>query len=221
MLDRYVRRAASPVLDGIGGRLADAGLPAGAVTATGWVLGVGACVSAASGVWAAALGLWLANRLSDGLDGAVARSLRPTAWGEFLDIVSDFSIYGGFVVAVAVAVPSARLACVVLLFTYYLSGTALLGLSSLLDRRRRRSPAEAGEGRSLHVIGGLAEGSETVIVYVLFCALPGSAAQIAWGFAGAVALTAAQRIVIASRLLRKQNAYLVEAGHLRRLVRRS
>jgi len=95
-------------------------------------------------------------------------------------------------------VPSARLACVVLLFTYYVSGTAFLALSSLLERRKARGADE----RSLQFVGGLAEGTETVIVYVLFCLMPGSAEWIAWGFAIAVAITALQRIVTGARLLR-------------------
>ena len=49
-----------------------------------------------------------------------------TDLGGFLDLLADFSIYGGFVVAVGVAVPEARLACLVLLLTYYVSGTAFL-----------------------------------------------------------------------------------------------
>jgi phosphatidylserine synthase len=205
VLDRHLRRVTTPTLDRIGGRLAELGLPAGAVTATGWFLGAGACAAAATATWPAALGLWLANRVVDGLDGPVARARQPTARGGFFDIVSDFSIYGGFVAGVAIAVPSARLACVVLLFTYYLSGSALLALSSLLERQQRANPPGAGESRSLHVTGGLAEGTETVIVYTLFCLLPGSAPQIAWGFAAAVAVTAIQRFLIGARLLKIQN----------------
>lgn len=51
------------------------------------------------------------NRLFDGLDGPVARRGGASDLGGFLDIVADFTIYAGFVVAVAVAEPSARIAC--------------------------------------------------------------------------------------------------------------
>ncbi len=41
------------------------------------------------------------------------------------------------------------------------------------------------------------------MVYVLFCLLPQQAAGIAWGFAAAVGITAVQRVVVASRVLRE------------------
>ncbi len=197
MLDTKARAVVAPWLDRAGARLAATGISANSLTVTGWVVGVAACLAAANGMWPTALLLWMANRLLDGLDGAVARAAGPTDRGGFLDVVADFSVYAGFVLAVAVAVPAARLACLVLLVTYYISGTAFLALSSLLERRRHTY----GDGRSLRFVGGLAEGTETVLVYVAFTLLPAHAAVIAWLFAAAVAITAAQRIAFGYRVL--------------------
>jgi phosphatidylglycerophosphate synthase len=199
MFDRQLRRATSPVLDRTGAQLAKAGARPGMLTGAGFVLGAGACVAAANRAWAVALVLWLANRLFDGLDGPVARARGSSELGGFLDIVADFAVYGGFVVGVAIGVPSARLACLVLLFAYYVSATALLALSSLVERRQASVPAR-GE-RSFWFAGGLAEGAETIVVYVLFCLLPGSAEVIAWSFAGAVAVTALQRVALGVHVL--------------------
>lgn len=207
MLDRQIRQASGPTLDRAGTWISAAGIPAGAVTASGWIIGVGACIAAAESAWPTALALWLANRAFDGLDGPVARAGGATERGGLFDIVADFSIYAGFVAGVAAAVPPARLACVVLLVAYYISGTTLLALSSLLERRAPThrvgdpGPAVPGDNRSLRFAGGLAEGAETVVVYVLFCLLPGSAAQIAWAFAAAVGVTSLQRIVLGYRQL--------------------
>ncbi len=197
MLDRPVRTVLAPALGAAGRQLAARGVPAGAVTGAGWLLGLGACVAAGAGVWPLALGLWLANRLADGLDGPIARAGVPSDTGAFLDIVADFTVYAGFVVGVAVAVPDARLACVVLLATYYASGTAFLALSSLLERRRQ----PFGDDRSMRFVGGFAEGTETVLVYVAFCLFPSHATVIAWAFATAVAVTAVQRVVAGVQLL--------------------
>ena len=185
-------------MDALGNRLAGVGLGPDIVTAFGWAVGVGACVAASTMLWILALVLWLANRAFDSLDGPIARAVGPTDRGGFFDIVADFSIYGGFVVAVAVAVPQARLACLVLLLAYYVSGTAFLALSSLIERRGQ--PFDDGV-RSLRFVGGLAEGGETVIAYVLFCLLPADAATIAWVFAAMVAITALQRITLGARVL--------------------
>ena len=106
-------------------------------------------------------------------------------------------MYGDFVVGVAIALPGARLACTVLLCTYYASGTALLALSSLQERRRQNNVDE----RSIRLVGGMAEGFETMVVYVLFCLFPGSAAAIAWVFGAMVGITAVQRIAAGTRML--------------------
>ncbi len=259
MLDRSARRLLSPSLDAIGGRLAEAGVRPLVVTGAGWIAGVGACVAAGFGQWIPALVLWLVNRLLDGLDGPVARRRGATDLGGFLDIVADFSIYAGFVLAVAIAVPDARVAALALLTAYYVSGTAFLALSSLIERRSQyqdsryqdssdqdssdqdssdqdssdqdssdqdssdqdsivqdsdrrggsgrggsgRGRGDLGDERSLRFVGGLAEGTETVIVYVLFCIFPSHAALIAWVFTAAVAITAAQRTVYGVRILRR------------------
>jgi phosphatidylglycerophosphate synthase len=199
MLDRQMRQMLAPVLTGAGTKLAAAGVPASALTAAGWIAGAGAGAATALHAWPAALGLWLASRLLDGLDGPTARAAgKATEAGGFLDIVADFSVYAGIVLGLAVAVPGARLACVALLTAYYVSGTAFLALSSLAERRGQ----DLGDERSLRFIGGLAEGTETVIVYALLFLLPHHAAVIAWAFAAAVAVTAGQRIVAGLRLLR-------------------
>lgn len=191
MLDARARALTGPALDRAAVWLAAAGVRPLTLTALGWLAGLGACFAIVTGAWTTALVLWLVNRIFDGLDGAVARRVGPTDLGGFLDIVADFSIYAGFVLAVAIEVPDARLACIVLMVAYYVSGTAFLALSSLLERRRVASHTD---GRSLRFVGGLAEGTETVIVYVLFTVFPEHAALIAWIFAAAVMVTALQRI---------------------------
>jgi len=197
MLDPRAREVLAPTLDRVGARIAAAGVPPLALTGVGWLAGVGACCAVASQHWTFGLVLWLANRLLDGLDGPVARVRGATDLGGFLDIVADFSIYAGFVLAVALAVPDARLACTILLTAYYVSGTAFLALSSLVERRG----GSFGDERSLRFVGGLAEGTETVIVYILFCLFPAYAAAIAWVFAAAVAVTALQRVFFGVRVL--------------------
>ncbi len=208
MLDTRMRAMLGPALEAAGQRLAAAGVPPVTLTAAGWAAGAGACAATALRAWPVALGLWLANRLLDGLDGPVARAGAPTDAGGFLDIVADFSVYAGIILGLAVAVPGARLACVALLTAYYISGTAFLALSSLAERRRQR----LGDDRSLRFVGGLAEGTETIAVYVLLFLLPQHATVIAWAFTAAVAITAAQRVVTGVRLLRAPAPAVPTAG---------
>jgi phosphatidylglycerophosphate synthase len=198
MLDARMRTMLGPALEAAGRRLAASGVRPGSLTAACWAAGAGACAATALRAWPVALGLWLVNRMLDGLDGPVARATAPTDAGGFADIVADFSVYAGIVLGLAVALPGARLACVALLTAYYVSGTAFLALSSLAERRRQR----LGDERSIRFVGGLAEGTETIAVYVLIFLLPQHATVIVWAFTAAVAITAGQRLVTGLRLLR-------------------
>jgi phosphatidylglycerophosphate synthase len=202
VLDTRMRRLAGPPLERVAIRLAAIGVTPLQLTLAGWALGLAACVAVAFSWWSPALVLWLGNRLLDGLDGAVARVVGPTDRGGFLDLVADFSVYSGFVLAVAVAVPQARLGCVALLTAYYLSGTAFLALSSLLERGRQAF----GDDRSLRFVGGLAEGTETVLVYAGLTLFPSHATAIVWTFAVAVAVTAVQRVHLALHVLNPTRA---------------
>jgi phosphatidylglycerophosphate synthase len=190
MVDQVLRARLGPTLDRAAGPLAARGISPSALTGVGLLAGIGACVCIATGLWAAALALWLLNRLLDGLDGPVARRHHATELGGLLDFVADFVVYAGFVVGVAIAHPDARLACVALLATYLVNNVALLSFSSVIERRR----LPFGDERSLRLLPGLAEGTETIVVYILFCLLPADSAVIAWAFAGIVAVTAGQRV---------------------------
>lgn len=175
----------------------------GRLTAAGLLLALAAAVAAGAGLWLLALGLWLVSRLADGLDGVLARADDAgTDLGGYLDIVADLVAYGAFVAGVGVGEPSARVACLVLLVTYYANGGAFLALSSIAERRRQRV---ADDGRSLQFVGGLAEGTETIVVHSLLALAgllaPTLVAPLAWVFAAAVAVTVAQRVAVARRVL--------------------
>src|SRR5258708_32766934 len=89
MLDTRMRAALGPALEAAGRRLAAGGVSPAALTAAGWAAGAGACAATALRAWPVALGLWLANRLLDGLDGAVARAGAATDAGGVLGLRPD------------------------------------------------------------------------------------------------------------------------------------
>ena len=197
MLDRPVRARLAPSLTAVAAALNSRGVRAGHLTALGLTIGIGACVAAAFSHWPLALVLWLANRTFDGLDGPLARLQGPSDLGGLLDFAADFVVYGGFVVAVAIAEPDARVAVCVLLAAYLLNNVVLLSLSALGEKRA----LALGDERGLTLPTGLAEGTETIAVYVLLCLAPGFAAEIAYVFAAVVMVTVAQRLATARRLL--------------------
>src|SRR5437867_3821336 len=95
VFDARIRRAIDPLLDRLGALLGRLGLSANAVTVGGFLFGCGAWAALAFREYELALALIAANRLADGLDGALARKLGPTDLGGYLDIALDFFFYAG------------------------------------------------------------------------------------------------------------------------------
>jgi len=69
------------------------------MTLIGFGFGVLMCLSIIIDQYLIAIIFLFFNRLSDGLDGVMARLQTPTPLGGYLDIVLDFLIYGGFVLS--------------------------------------------------------------------------------------------------------------------------
>lgn len=197
MLDEELRNFAKPLYRPLSGALARY-FSANGVTLLGLSTGVLCLLFTAAGWNVVALVLWLVNRLFDGLDGEVAR-LRGggTELGAYLDIVADFVLYGGLVVALAVQHPEARLSLVVLFFAYYLNGSCFLALSSVMEKIKARRSTERG----LHFRRSLTEGFETIVYGVLVLALPQHVTLFTWVFAAMVFFSAGQRVLDARRIL--------------------
>lgn len=179
--------------------LAARGVSPLAVTAAGLGVGAGACVAVALERWWLGLGLFLLNRYLDGVDGVLARRLGASARGGFADFVADLLFYAAFVLAVAVAVPDAQLACAVLLAAFYVNVGVWLTLASLLEQQG----ASREDERTLRFVPGVVEGAETIVAFAAFCVFPDHVETIAWVFAGLIGATIAQRVLGALRLLRE------------------
>lgn len=202
MMDRVVRRAIAPAVGAGAARLRRAGVTPNHLTVVGVLLGVLSAVLAATAAWFAAGAIWLLSRLFDGLDGAVARATpvdeHDREIGGYYDIVADFAVYGGFVVGCAIGQPDARIACLVLLLAYYVNGTTFFAMSSIAERRGVDIDDAT---RTFRFSRGLAEGTETIVAHAAMAFFSPWLAQIAWVFAGVVAITATQRFALTVRTL--------------------
>ena len=150
-----------------------------------------------------ALGLWLANRFLDGLDGSAARfQHRQSDWGGYLDILLDMVVYAALPIALVAAAPTPAgyLSLALLLAVYYLNGGSWLYLAALLEKRRQGAGTR-GETTSITMPSGLIEGAETVVCYCVFLLWPGQVVLLFSVFAGLVLVTVGQRLVWAARTL--------------------
>jgi phosphatidylglycerophosphate synthase len=199
LLDGAARRLLNPTLDRLGAALARGGVTADQVTYAGFVIGIVAAVVIPLRLYWLALVLLLISRLCDGLDGAVARHTVKTDRGGFLDIVLDFAFYGGIPLGFVIDNPAANaIAGATLIFSFYVNGATFLAYAVMAERRGLTT--EARGSKSLYFTTGLAEATETIAVFCLFCLFPAAFTPLAYIFAALTFITAGARIVLAVKV---------------------
>lgn len=172
MLDPLIRPLIEQPLNRCGKAVSHIGLSATTITAINFALVPVVLCTIIKGQFWAALVMITTNRLLDGLDGAVARA-RPdgeTDFGAFLDIVSDFILYAGVIFAFAIYDPTYATVASFLVFSYM--GTASSFLAYAIMAAKRDITTEERGKKGFAYLGGLAEGSETIIVMLLMCLFP-------------------------------------------------
>lgn len=192
MFDRHILPLQRRLLAPLAERIAGASVAADTVSVTGFAFGLAAVACLAAGWFGAALVLILVNRLLDGLDGEVARVKGPTDRGAFLDLSLDFVFYALVPLGFALHDPVANgLAAAALVTSFVGTGSSFLAFAAIAERRGLRSTAFPQKG--LYYLGGLAEGAETIAVFVAMCLLPEHFATIAWAFAAVCGLATVLR----------------------------
>nr|WP_154143928.1 CDP-alcohol phosphatidyltransferase family protein [Raoultella sp. RIT712] len=182
-----------PLLNVCAARLERIGVTADGVTLTGFAIGVLALPFLALGWYGAALVAIVLNRLLDGLDGALARRRGLTDAGGFLDIALDFLFYALVPFGFILADPALNaVAGGWLLFAFIGTGSSFLAFAALAAKHQIDNPGYAH--KSFYYLGGLTEGSETILLFVLCCLFPAHFAWLAWLFGTLCWLTTATRI---------------------------
>lgn len=202
MFDSRLRPLIDPPLDRAAAALARAGLSADALTVAGLVAGLAAAAAIVAGAFWLAAALVALNRLADGLDGPLARARGGgTDLGGYYDIVFDFLFYGAIPLAFALHDPGRNaLAAAVLLASFYANGATFLAFAALAARTARTTTAQGR--KAIYYLAGLAEGAETIAVFLAMCILPYRFPAIALAFAALCFVSAAARIVMVRAMLR-------------------
>ena len=187
MLDATLRSWIDPPL-AVGARLlAKTNITPNALTLLGFFLGVLGIVCIVFEHYLAGLVFVLANRLMDGLDGSLARLKKMSDFGGYLDIVCDFLIYAGVAFAFAIARSENAPWIAFLIFTY--TGAMSSFLAYAIMAAKHGIQTEAQGKKSLYYLGGLCEGTETIVVMVLMCLFPDHIPEIAFTYGVTCLLT--------------------------------
>jgi phosphatidylglycerophosphate synthase len=192
MIDRHMLPLLGRVYAAPARRLAAAGVSADAVTFSGFARGLLAALLIALEQPLAGLAALLANRVLDGLDGAVARLAGPTERGAFLDIALDFFVYAAIPFGFALADPGRNaLAAAALLCAFMGTASSFLAFAVIAARRGLLSSAHPQKG--IYYLGGLTEGAETITCLAVMCLAPAWFPALAWGFAALCLVTTVTR----------------------------
>jgi len=200
MLDGLMRGVIDTPLNQGGRWLASRGASANGVTLVGLGFGLVAAALVAAG-WSGLLVAvpLLANRLADGLDGAVARARGKSDFGGYLDIACDFAFYGAIPLAFVLADPAANgEAGAFLLASFYVNGATFLGFA-IMAEKRGLTTGSRGE-KSLYFTAGLMEGTETILIFLVMVLWPILFVPLAWVFGALCLVTALARVVLARRV---------------------
>jgi phosphatidylglycerophosphate synthase len=145
--------------------------------------------------------LW--NRFMDGLDGALARATTQTDAGGFLDICLDFIFYSGMVAAFALAdPPNNAIPAVFLILSFVGTGTSFLAFAVMAQKNNLESVTYSH--KSLYYMGGLTEGTETILFFAAICLFPHHFPLFAILFALLCLITTLTRIVSGYTTLRNR-----------------
>ena len=195
MFDAKLRPLIDPPLNRLGSALARRGVTANAITFLGLALGLAGAAAISGGYFGAGLGLILANRLLDGLDGAVARANGPTVLGGYFDIVADFAFYVSVPLGFGLVDPANTQAALVMVASFVLTGVSFLAYAVIAAERGARTDAHGR--KSFYYSTGLAEGGETIAVFIAFALFPAWFVPLAYAYAALCVLTVVQRSALA------------------------
>ncbi len=170
MIDSGIRRHIDPAFNAVGLGLSSMGITANQVTVAGFVFGMMALPLLAFEMYYWALFVGTLNRVCDALDGAIARDQGITDLGGYLDIVLDFIFYSAVVFGFVLAQPEHAVYGAFLIFSFIGSGTSFLTYS--IFAAKNNLSTEARGKKSIYYLGGLTEGFETIVTFILMCLFP-------------------------------------------------
>ena len=192
MIDARILPLQRAILQPIARMLSRTGISADAISLIGFLVGLMAFAALATGHWTLGLALILANRLLDGLDGAVARINGPTHRGAFLDITLDFVFYALVPLGFAVHDPAVfALPAAVLIVSFVGTGSSFLAFAVIATKMGKQAADFPSKG--IYYAGGLAEGFETIAVFAAMCLFPPSFPLLAFVFAAVCGMTTVLR----------------------------
>jgi len=199
MFDRHVRPIIDPPLNWVAAKLARTPFTPNALTLMGMVCGLAAAGCLLMDAHGLCLGFIALSRLADGLDGPLARARGMSSdFGGYLDILCDFVFYAALPLSFGIADAQNALPAATLLAAIILTSVSHLAFAIHAEKRGLTTTAQGQ--KSFFFADGLAEGTETICVFVAMCVFPHWFTALAYGYAIVCVLSAIGRTLAARKV---------------------
>ena len=170
MLDHRINKIIHPIMNGLANHIPRQ-ISANTITLAGFAVGTMVVPLLWFKMYSTAMAVILVNRFFDGLDGAIARKYGPTNLGGYLDITCDFIFYSVVIMGFALAAPEKNgLAAAFLIFSFIGTGSSFLAFAAAAGKQGISSYAHGL--KAFYYLGGLTEGTETILFFVIICMYP-------------------------------------------------
>jgi len=200
MLDHRINKIIHPIMSDLANYIPRQ-ISANTITIAGFAVGVIVVPLLWLKMYSTAMAVILVNRFFDGLDGAVARKCGPTNLGGYLDITCDYIFYSVVIIGFALAAPENNgLAAAFLIFSFIGTGSSFLAFAVAAEKQGISSNAHGR--KAFYYLGGLTEGTETILFFVIICMYPEYFPLLAVVFGGICWITVLGRFGSAFTLLR-------------------
>lgn len=199
MVDEKLNKLFQPVLIPIAQNLIKLKVKANFVTYIGFFFGVLCAYFIINSMFIIALLFLFLNRFCDGLDGAIARLEGETDIGAFYDIVFDFIFYFLFPISFIFLDISNSFHICFLLLSFVATQSSFLASAWIVEKNKIRVAQK--QKKSFFYSGGITEGFETIVCFVLMLTFYEYISYISYIFGIMCWITFFMRIIFIKKLL--------------------
>ena len=199
MIDVKINNYLRPYLSYLAKKTIQLRISANTVTIIGFIFGLCCFYSIINFYFFTAFFFLFLNRFCDGLDGAIARLVGPSDFGAFYDITLDFIFYSLFPIAfIFLDIKNAYAICFLLL-SFVSTQTTFLASAWIFEKNKILISTK--QKKSFFYIGGIIEGFETIVFFILMLIFYQSVELIAYIFGSLCWITSITRIIYIRKLL--------------------
>ena len=199
MIDAKLNKIIQPILIPLAQKLIKFNIKANYITLIGFLFGICCAFFITQAMFIAAIFFLFLNRLFDGLDGVMARISGPTDLGAFYDIICDFIFYSAFPLAFIILDINNSYHIGFLLLSFVATQSTFLTSAWIIEKNK--IDIVKTQKKSFFYSGGITEGFETIICFVMMLIFYEFINYISYIFGILCWITFIMRIIFIKKLL--------------------